>query len=101
LPAIVAPSTPSVGSLFAVAPRSISGSMAPPQVWPSNGANAPSLLEKIPILIVPPSPPPSVVAAPPVSVAVVSPASSSSSPPHAAAIDARASTSAASRMKSR
>src|SRR5918996_1481172 len=51
-PARTAFSTPSVGSpLTGVAPRLISGSIAPPHVWPSNGAKAPSLFEKMPILM--------------------------------------------------
>src|SRR5215218_10803486 len=94
-PAMTAPVTPSVGSpLTAVAPRLMSGSIAPPQVWPSNGAKAPSLFEKIPILIASPVTPPPVVAPP------VWPAPSSS-PPQAATLAARASTRAASRIQDR
>src|SRR5215211_1915723 len=94
-PAMTAPSTPSVGSpLTAVAPRLMSGSIAPPHVWPSKGAKAPSLFEKMPILIASPVPPPPVVAPP------VWPAPSSS-PPQPAAIAASAITRAANRIQSR
>src|SRR5829696_4445173 len=95
-PAMTALLTPSVGSpLTGVAPRSMSGSIAPPHVWPSNGANGPSLLEKTPILIASP------VAWPPVVAPPVCAAPSSSPPPHPAAIVASAITRAANRIQSR
>src|SRR5215211_5709702 len=95
-PAMTALLTPSVGSpLTEVAPRSMSGSIAPPHVWPSNGANGPSLLEKTPILIASP------VAWPPVVAPPVCAAPSSSPPPHPAAIVASAITRAANRIQSR
>src|SRR5918996_1911272 len=95
LPAMTALFTPSVGSPpTGVAPRLMRGSIAPPQVWPSNGAKAPSLFEKIPILMGSP------VASPPVVAPPVWPAPSSS-PPQAAMPAARASTRAASGIHSR
>src|SRR5512132_1256596 len=88
-------STPSVGSpLTGVAPRLMSGSIAPPHVWPSNGANGPSLFAKMPILIASP------VAWPPVVAPPVWPAPSSS-PPQPAAIAASATTRAANSIQSR